>query len=68
MIRDGAVVIALVGVGIAAIAIGIRKFWIEPDRLVVIPDGAVVITLAVVGFAATGIRKRILWIDADRLV
>ena len=68
MIFDGAVVVALGGVGIAAAAVGVRIFRVEADRLVEILDGAVVVALAEVDLAATFIGKRILWIEADRLV
>jgi hypothetical protein len=53
VIRDGAVVVALVAVGEAATVEGRGVFRIEPNRLVVIRDGAVVIALRAVRDAST---------------
>ncbi len=49
---DGAVVLALLVVGNAAVAKGGGIIWVELDRLVEVLDGAVVVALTGVGIAA----------------
>jgi len=49
---DGAAVVALAAVGIAAVVESDGEIRVEPDRLVVVLDGAVILVLAAVGGAA----------------
>ena len=49
---DGAVILAFLEVGEAAIEEGLSVFRIELDRLVVVLDGAVIFVFVVVGEAA----------------
>jgi len=51
-VLDGAVVIVLVVVGIAAVVEGFGHIRVEPDRLVEVLNGAVIIVLVVVDIAA----------------
>ncbi len=45
IVGDGAIVVTLALVGVAAIAVGQGEIGIEPDRLVEVGDGAVVVAL-----------------------
>ena len=67
VICDGAVMVALVPVGVAAVVVAVGVFWIELDRCVVVGDGAVGVTLTPVGGAAVDIGPGRPWIAANDL-
>ena len=68
VVGDGAVVVALVAVGVAPIVEGHDEFWIEPDRLIVVGDGALVVALFVMSGTSIVEGHGQYGIEPDRLI
>jgi hypothetical protein len=49
VVGDGAVVVALIGVGEPAVEVGFSILWVEFDGLVKVGDGAVVVAFVAAG-------------------
>src|SRR5581483_3201873 len=68
VVGNGAVVIALGLIGIAAAVVCARILWLEPDRLGVVGDRAIVIALGLVGVATAAKCIGKFWIEPYRFV
>jgi hypothetical protein len=68
VVSEGAIILALFLIGIAAAGIGASIFRIEMDRLIVVRDRAVVIALGRIDNAAVDVGGSKFWIEPECLI
>ena len=68
VVGDGAVPVALVGVGITPVEVGPGVFRVEADGRVVVGDGAVQVALVGVGITRVEVGPGVFRIESDGLV